>query len=439
MPMPRTWLATLLLTALSTAFAQSPELTVSAAIAETEESQAFRSAGGDEDALLTRYGYQRQEYFVSGATSKGPYQTRVLIVRPRVGTQFSGILVAEIFQTSVWLQVRDYMMRSHHGWVMISSRGNNWQTLLKRANPQRYAQLQIPADELNPEILYQVSSLLRERAAPNPAADLQVRKVILAGYSGDGAAVRQFIEQHHAQSKIGGRWAFDGYFVAATAVGSAPRPIADIELPVLEVMNENEMIRSFERGSGSLAYRRDDGAHYRLYELPGVGHITTRNVTAERNPYAAACQEGPQSPLAMNHLYSNALHRLLLWVDEDRAPPHMARIQYEADGKTLRRDEHGNALGGVRSTYLDVPVARYVAVSTKRASYTGDFNRCDMIAHVVPFERAKLTKLYRTHALYAALVAKRVDQLVKDGGYLEADAAEIKAEAQAYEWPEDRS
>lgn len=409
---------------------------LSDAIPESAESRAFRSAGGDERSLLERHGYRRDEYFVSGDTSLGVYRTRILIARPQDPAKFSGIVVAEIFQTSVWLQVREYLMRSGHGWIMISSRGNRWLDMLKNASPRRYADLQIPSDETNPEILFQVVSLLKRRDASGPLADLPVRKVILSGYSGDGAGVRQFLEEQHWQARgSDGLPFFDGYLVAGTAVGSAPRPIPDIDAPVVEIMNENEMIRSFERGSGSLAYRRDDGPTYRLYEIPGAGHITTRGESARASVYARACKESPQSDLAMSHIYGAVLHRLVTWIDSGAAPPSVARIAYEADGRTIARDRYGNTRGGLRSIQLDVPTARYVAVSSKNPEYGGEFARCDMIAHVVPFSRETLEALYGTREEFVRSVERRADELVNAGWYLASDAEEIKAEAAAFVWP----
>jgi len=405
-------------------------------IEETTESGAYRSAGGNETELLLSYGYIRDEYFLTGNTRLGPYSTRILITRPKDNKKFSGIMVAEIFQTSVWLQIRDYMMRSGHGWIMISSRGGQWLNMLKNSNRERYANLELPDDELNPEIMYQVVNLLHKNDAPNPLANVNVRKVILAGYSGDGAGVRMFISNHHETAKFpDGRPVFNGYFVSATAVGSAPAPIDDIDIPVLEIMNENEMIRSFQRGSGYLAYRREDGKNYRLYEIPGAGHITSRG-RQDDDPYFDACAERPLSQFPMNHLYSNLLHRMIRWVDEGIAPPHAERIEYLEDGKTIARDDHGNTLGGVRSTYLDVPTAAYNVVSTKKPDHASARTRCEMVAHAIPFSKEKLIRLYSTKDDYIRQVTERIDGLVNDGWYLEADADEIKREAEVFEWPQ---
>jgi hypothetical protein len=303
--------------------------------------------------------------------------------------------------------------------------------MIKNSNAERYNSLTLPGSGLNPGILAQTVAMLR-RSSPDVAlSEYRVRKVIFAGYSGDGAAVREYIEKHHKDTLLpDGRPVFDGYFVAGTAVGSAPKPIPDIDLPVIEIMNENEMIRSFQRGSGSLAYRREDGKLYRLYEIPGAGHIITRRREgSEGAGDYSACVERPLSQFPMDHLYNNALHRLVEWVGKGAEPPRADRIKYLADGKTIDRDEHGNARGGVRSTYLDVPIATYNVISTKDPQRARSSTRCEMIAHAVPFDRAKLERLYKNKAGYARQVERRVSELVRGGWYLEADAKEIRKEA----------
>jgi hypothetical protein len=117
------------------------------------------------------------------------------------------------------------------------------------------------------------------------------------------------------------------------------------------------------------------------------------------------------------------------------AAPSAARIEVEPDGRTIARDEHGNARGGLRSIQLDVPTARYVAVSTKNPAYDGDFGRCDMIAHMVPFSREKLAALYGTPEELVRRVSRRAQELVEEGAVLAADAEEIEAEAAAFRWP----
>jgi len=411
-------------------------LTVTGPIPDTENSVAYRTFAQDESELLESYNYERQEYFISGSTSDGPFKTRIMIAKPKDPSKSSGNVITEIYQNSVWGLTCEYIMRSGHIWVMISSRGEMWLDMIKRFDKSRYESLYLPDAGLNPEILYQVVALLRQHPS-DLIPGHKVNKSFLVGYSGDGAAVREFIEKYHEQAKLAdGQPVFDGYLVAATAVGSAPRPIPDIDVPVIETMNENEAIRSFQRGSGFLAYRRPDGKLYRLYEIAGAGHINTRRRRGKDRPLdLSACVESPASQFPVDHVYSNALHRLLLWANDDIEPPYADRIAFLPDGKTIARDEHGNALGGVRSTHLDVPFAAYAVISTKRPGVESRV-RCEMIAHIIPFTREKLENLYQNKAGYVSRVEKRIDELVRDGWYLEADAEEIKREAEQFSWPD---
>lgn len=427
------------ITAAASATAQSTEIiplpSITGPIPETENSQAFRSAGGDETELLAKYNYQRREFFIEGETSLGKYKTRLLVAVPKEEKDFTGIVLTETFQTSVWLQVREYLMREGHGWVMISSRGNRWLTLLQRGR-DRYQDLVIPNDEMNPEILAQAVKLLRNDDTAKRLLDSKpAQTVILSGFSGDGAGVRMYIDKHHDSAKFAnGKPIFDAYFVSGTAVGSAPKPIADIDIPVMELMNENEMIRSFDRGAMSLSYRRPDGPNFRLYEIAGAGHIATRG-RPDDAPLTAGCLERPLSQLPMNHIYSNAMHRLITWVVEGEQPPRAQAVAYQADGRTIVKDDHGNTVGGVRNSYLDVPLASINTISTQKPDAERT-TRCEMIAHAKPFSAEKIRQLYGSKENYVTEVRTRMNELVEQRWYLPQDAAEIIAEAQEFSFPQ---
>jgi hypothetical protein len=54
------------------------------------------------------------------------------------------------------------------------------------------------------------------------------------------------------------------------------------------------------------------------------------------------------------------------WIkNEAFAPPCGSTIQTIGLSDEIVRDEHGNALGGVRSLYTDVPLSRIVAATPK--------------------------------------------------------------------------
>ena len=87
----------------------------------------------------------------------------------------------------------------------------------------------------------------------------------------------------------------------------------------------------------------------------------------------------------------------------------------------VRLDASGNAVGGVRSPYVDVPTATYV-------TSTGGPGTCGNLAHQEAFDWARLETLYGSSRNYAAKVAASVDQLVKARWLTDADGRRIKAE-----------
>jgi hypothetical protein len=89
-------------------------------------------------------------------------------------------------------------------------------------------------------------------------------------------------------------------------------------------------------------------------------------------------------------------------------------------------DQYDNALGGVRTPYLDVPIATYYAASNKA---DGSFNWEGGM--MVPFTDAVLTALYPTKKDYVEPFCAQVDQLVKDGFILAVDGEQMKYDAVA--------
>jgi hypothetical protein len=87
------------------------------------------------------------------------------------------------------------------------------------------------------------------------------------------------------------------------------------------------------------------------------------------------------------------------------------------------RDKHGNACGGVRLSYIDVPLATFVASSAGSDMYQR------MIGQQYPLSKAELDALYPSHEQYVAEVWARVEVLKADRWIFPADADELVAEA----------
>jgi hypothetical protein len=107
------------------------------------------------------------------------------------------------------------------------------------------------------------------------------------------------------------------------------------------------------------------------------------------------------------------------------APPKAPRIAVENGGTPqarVVRDQVGNAVGGVRTPYLEVPAATY-NTTTKGETFCPELGRTD------PLDWARLVSLHGTPQNYATKVAQSVDRLVKERWLTESDGRKIKAEA----------
>jgi hypothetical protein len=132
-----------------------------------------------------------------------------------------------------------------------------------------------------------------------------------------------------------------------------------------------------------------------------------------------------------------AFSNLDAWVRSNMAPPKAPRIELKPVRKVseptwppsvpVKLDKYGNAVGGVRSPYLDVPTGTYYASSTPTNPASGLF--CSLVGYKVPFKKDLLTELYPTHDSYVNKVNAQVDVLVKDKLLTKSDGQRIKNEA----------
>jgi hypothetical protein len=185
-------------------------------------------------------------------------------------------------------------------------------------------------------------------------------------------------------------------------------------------------------GGRPLGYRRPDGDEpndrYRLYEVVAASHVPTRGYASAADIFPLLADADPaggelsQFPAAMP--YMAAVHNLIEWVTDGIAPPRADPIETGANGEIVR-DEHGNARGGVRLSYVDVPFATYIA------STPGETMFQRMIGLEVPFSKEELASMYPTHDDYVARVKASVAGLVRDRWIFPEDGDEILREAEA--------
>ncbi len=425
-----TWLIAAIPTVGRTATIVPPIPTVTR-VPTTADSVPYGSNDPDVANLAT-FGYVEEEFFISSTIGGMPYTTRILVRRPADPKKFSGIVLAESIRStavrSMW-GLRTYLMRSGHAYVELGSNRRGILTLVKPSNPTRYAALNIP--DVDPggrvfghvqEIIAQGGMLLKSNPPTGPFAGFRVRKVILGGCSEQGVIVRMYMrDSHRLYRTADGHSIFDGYFPSCVADWPVEVRFDDgrvienftsppVDVPVINLTGQQEPESWPESGR---RYRRPDSDtpddRYRLYEAAGMPHGFGRRRSG------TACGDHRATSFPGNHVANNALDKLIQWVDRGVVPPRAERLATASPAGAIQTDANGNAIGGVRTTYLDVPIATY--------------HTCALSGYEVPFSRQELAELYPSPSDYVSRVNRRLDELVRQGWYLKEDADEIRAEA----------
>jgi len=433
-----------------------PVAELSGPVARTESSRAHVLDPYGLDRM-PKYDYLQEEYLVGGTAAGADFGTRILVRRPADVARCSGTVIAEVSHiwggTSVWRAINRYVMRNNHVWVEIDSQAPSALGLIAAADPERYRSFRfneaetaralaagIPfqraagRDELaaqydafmtrwweatrqSPEIIASVAAALRQGL---PGCGFAARRIYLGGISQTGGVVREFIRRHHRRYLTP---VFDGYLPGASGGPALP----DIDVPVIELLGEAEF-QSVREPCGisgqvrGLTHRRPDSERFRLYEVAGMAHRETRYMSDVDRQRLAACPLPPGanwSSFPNGHVYHAVWQALLDWREHDTAPLPSQHLATVGDTDELARDEHGNALGGLRTSYTDVPTSTLVAATPvgRPSWYHGN---------ETPFDSRKLARLYGTPEGYQRAVAVHLDQYLHVGTYLPIDAAEIR-------------
>jgi hypothetical protein len=202
--------------------------------------------------------------------------------------------------------------------------------------------------------------------------------------------------------------------------------------------------------SGTATARQDGdapGDQFRVYEFAGMAHIDSRDAAAY---YPNPCKL-PISRFPMAAYMSVALDHLWKWVDKGTVPPKADRILVDRnvanDGSVMSLDEWGNARGGIRNPYVDVPVKKYgvrnegavppipnahpfVAVRGEAAQN----QLCGLAGYESALTAAQMKSLHRDAKTYQAKVARRVDELTRQGWSLPVYRDLILADAAAVQF-----
>jgi hypothetical protein len=375
--------------------------------------------------------YITEEYFVSGVANGLPYATRIIVRRPENVQNFSGTVVAEALHSGgrslifEWSRV-SILMRGHIFVEIPHSAGNI--ALFKAFNADRYAALSIVAGQAN-EILAQVGRLIKSDAEPFASYDIE--RVTLMGTSASSGTVRTYLSSHDDLRMPDAGPIFDGFLLTSTN-GNTPLPMVDV--PMIQMPTQTEVVTWAQAG---IAYRRPDSDEpsnrFRLYEVAGMPHNNARDIPFFfTDPCTLPITDFPAGSftgLALNHLIE--------WIAHGVVPPRAPYIEVDQDpsndGSYLSLDEFGNARGGIRNVWVDVPIATYGVFGVGKTPASDRL--CLLIGTEVPFSDEVLSELYRNRGQYVSRINQRVMELIREGWFLPEYADQVRDDLRATDIP----
>ena len=376
-------------------------------------------------------------------SGNAPYRTRILVVRPDDPARFNGTVVVgwqnvsagvesagpsggELYDGYAWVGVSAQEV-GLYGFPMGMERfGTRKARPLLEHDPERYGSLHHPGDPGSFDIFTQAGCAVgRERAdGVDPLGGLDVERVIAMGGSQSAMRLVTYLNAVHPTTRV-----FDGFLLSVWE-GRAPRPEeglmplgvrtsirTDTPTPVVVVNSEFEAPHLAQLPIA-------DTEHLRVWEVTGTPHGVARG--NDEHPDARG---RVVNRLSYRPVHDAALRALHQWLTDGTPVPSQPRIECDpGPPPTIRRDDTGNACGGIRLPELAAPTHEYrgVAFGTGRAPLFGSARR---------FSDDELRGLYPDRAAYVECWTAAIDALVTSGALRPEDASEMKARVDTIELP----
>lgn len=398
---------------------------------------------------LLPFGYEEQEYFVSGTASDGAgktaaYTTRIIVTRPSHEANFNGTVlldwtnVTAQFENAVdTMSARQMLMREGFAYVHVSAQAagvDGTPLTPKKWDPVRYAALNHPGDAFANDMFAQVAKAIRsprtDGGSLDPMGDdLDAQYILAAGQSQSASKLYSFVNTDQPGVAL-----IDGFLIH----GGGSKSFTKNNTKVLHLLSDSE---------ANTTAPTADPEHYRLWEVAGTAHSdffigyqseigsgervlaagAQKSAAEYEQVMTAAGNYGEQlhpllpvcvaagATMPMHYAASSALYQLDQWVKTGAAPKSGPRFAFS--GTSLAKDADGNTLGGIRMPPIDVPVARYESTT------------CVLGGLTVPFTDVQIQLRYPTHAQYYGSMLDKTDAAVRDGWLLEADAIDLMQRA----------
>jgi hypothetical protein len=338
-------------------------------------------------------------------------------------------------------------------------------TALKQVAPERYATLRHPGDAFAFDIYTQAAQAVRGH--PEILGGAEAQCVVAVGESQSAVFLATYINKVDAQAVV-----YDAFLVhgrgsrGASLVGEmgiprdpdrdpadlasamarfrreAADPITSARVPVITVQSETDVINMYGFGA-----RCADSQNTRLWEIAGAAHFDSWGLIAAHDddgtlpverlaelagptdqPLGLQSDEPINSGPQQHYVLMAALAHLDRWARTGTPAPPAPVLETTGDGDTLalERDEHGNARGGLRTPWVDVPTGVLSGIGAAGAGFT-------MLFGVTrPFDSARLAVLYpKGIDEYLGQFEAAAESARANGHLLDEDIAEIVGVARA--------
>lgn len=425
-------------------------------------------------------GYRESEYFISGTATSyvatdelgedglwsvqpadaAEFVSRIVVLRPEDAADFNGTVVVEWFNVTGgidaapdWVFAHTELVRGGYAWVGVSAQsvgvegGGSFDAPLKVIDPERYGELSHPGDSFAFDIFSQAAQAVRNPVGIDPLEGLAVERMIGVGQSQSAIYLATYVNAIHPTVEL-----FDGFLIHSRGAGSAPvsqspqvevptpNPTfirTDLAEPVIGLQAEGDLFVL-----GSVAMRQPDTATYRLWEVAGAAHSDAYTVikgpvdrgddpavadvieTADASPPFIRC-DTPINDGPAHWVVKSAIAALDRWVRTGEAAPSASPLALNAAQSGFARDEFGNAIDGVRTPYLDAPVATLTGREQTGTTF------CRLFGTTALFDEATLAELYPTRQTYIDAIDQATDAAVQAGFLLPADGELIRERARA--------
>lgn len=410
---------------------------------------------------LSQYGYVQEEFFLDGEATgyvangdlgldgvwnavphdTAAYRTRLVVRRPAVADRFNGTVLVE------WLNVTggsdiaigfnmawEELLRRGYGYVGVSAQKVGVDAL-KNADLVRYGSLNHPGDAYCYDIFSQAGAVVGWPSQIDPMRGLPVRRLVAYGESQSAMRMITYVNAVQPLSHV-----FDGVIIHSRAGWGAPvgtesdgflgngKPVHvrdDTDAHVLQFFTESEIFLSL---GPAYAARQPDSERLRSWEVAGTAHADQHMVGKGANLGCGLLNDGPQHFVLKAAM--NAMHH---WLKDGTPPPHGDPLDVNAAETDIARDSYGDALGGIRTPAVDVPIE---TLSGEPAPANAGNPLCALFGQTIPFTSAELLQLYPTHEDYVDKVTQSAHATRLLGFILPEEEATMIAEASAAPIPE---